>query len=53
MTYKYQVRRSRGSSWAVDRLHLIGEHHHTRENTRYFPTKEEADAFKSRKETEE
>jgi len=52
MRIKYVVRHGHGKSWAVDRLEFIGEHHFIRANTRYFPTEEEARAFKQRKEEE-
>jgi len=55
MKTSYNVRRSRGTTWAVDEiLHLGPNHqHHIKQKTRYFPTKKEARDFKKRKVKEE
>ena len=49
MKIKYVVRHSRGKTWAVDELHILGRGYYTKQNTRYFKTEQKAIEFKQRK----
>lgn len=49
---KYTVRHSNGKSWAVDEWEHFG-HLMCKNNTWYFPIREEAQAFKEKKEKED
>jgi len=55
MIAKFVVRHSHGRSWAVDKLIYFGpkSKYYSKANTRYFPTPEEAEAFKKRSEEQE
>ena len=48
--YRYTVRHSRGKSWAVDVWFWFNSFYFIKEKIRYFPTEEEARAFKKKKE---
>ena len=48
---KYKVRKVRyGKNWAVDRITEIGTRFYTKDYTRYFDSREKAEAYKERKE---
>ena len=49
MRIKYVVRHSRGKTWAVDELHILGGGLYTKQRIRYFKTEEKAREFKQRK----
>lgn len=50
MKIEYVVRRSRGKTWAVDKIVQSSEHYRYVSNRQYFETEEEAKKFKERKE---
>jgi hypothetical protein len=50
---RYSVRHSNGKTWACDRITSLGTRFYTKDYTRYFKTKEEAEAYKERMEIEE
>ena len=45
---KYTVRKTRGKTWAVDKLFCFGGGYYIKENTRYFKTQDEALKYKKK-----
>ena len=49
---RYVVRRSRGKTWAVDKLLYVSRTHHTKASTRYFAEEPDAREWADKKDRE-